>query len=99
MESRQKQVPYTSTRMETRTKIDYQNYQVPVTKQTTKNVTVTRKVPKTVYVDVCTTEQRSMSYTTMETRSRPVSVPYTVPVTETRYRTVNEQVPVQRSKA
>lgn len=98
MENRTKQVPYQTTRQETRMKVENQTYQVPVTKTTTKNVTVTRKVPKTVYVDVVTQECRPHSYTVMENRSRPVKIPYTVPITETRYRTVNEQVPVQRSK-
>jgi len=36
--------------------------------------------------------------TVMETRERQVEVPYTVNVPETKYRTVTEQVPVQKSR-
>merc|ERR1719189_1214501 len=97
-ENRSKQVPYQTTRMETRYKNDTQTYQVPVTRTVTKNVSVTRKVPKTVYVDVVTTECRPSQVTEMQTRTRQVNIPYQHPVTETKYRTVNEQVPVQRTK-
>lgn len=97
-ESRSKQVPYQATRMETRYRNEAQQYQVPVTKTVTKKVSVTRKVPKTIYVDVVTQECRPSQVTEMQTRTRQVRIPYQAAVNETRYRTVNEQVPVQRSK-
>lgn len=78
--------------------METQKYQVPVTTSHTRMVPVTKKVPRTVYVDV--TEQVPQKYNTtrMETRERQVTVPYFVNVPETRYRTVTEQVPVQKTK-
>lgn len=98
-ESRQKQVPYTINRPEQRMRIENQNYQVPVQKCTTKMVSVTRKVPRTIYVDVTTQVPKQETTTVMENRTRQVKIPYTVNVPETRYRTENYQVPVQRTKS
>jgi len=97
-ESRSKQVPYTVQRPEKRTRMETQKYTVPVTTTNTRMVPVTKKVPKTIYVDV--TEQVPQQYTTttMQTRERQVPVPYYVNVPETKYRTVTEQVPVQKTK-
>lgn len=78
--------------------METQKYTVPVTVTKTKMVPVTKKVPKTVYVDV--TEHVPQKYTTtkMETRERQVPVPYYVNVPETKYRTVTEKVPVSKTK-
>jgi len=97
-ESRSKQVPYTVNRQERRIRMETQKYQVPVTTQNVTMVPVTKKVPKTIYVDVTTNVPQQYTTTTMETRERQVPVPYFVNVPETKYRTVTEQVPVQRSK-
>jgi len=97
-ESRSKQVPYTVNRSEKRIKMETQKYTVPVTVTKVRMVPVTKKVPKTIYVDV--TEQVPQKYTTMkmETKERQVPVPYYVNVPETKYRTVTEQVPVPKTK-
>jgi len=59
---------------------------------------VTKKVPKTVYVDVTTQVPKSYTKTTMQTKEKQVPVPYYVNVPETNHRTMTEQVPVQKSK-
>jgi len=97
-ESRSKQVPYTVNRSEKRTRMETQKYTVPVTTTNTRMVPVTKKVPKTVYVDVTTQVPQQYTTTTMQTRERQVPVPYFVNVPETKYRTVTEQVPVQKTK-
>merc|ERR1719412_1188632 len=55
-------------------------------------------VPQTTYVDVTTQVPQTYKTTDYETRTRAVKIPYTVNVPETRYRTVTEKHPVQRSK-
>lgn len=103
-ETRTKQVPYTVNRTETRQRTSTQSYQVPVTKEKTRMVSVTKQVPKTVmvprttYVNVTTQVPQSYKTTEYETRTRQVQIPYTVNVPETRYRTVSEKHPVQRTK-
>merc|ERR1719437_240246 len=54
MEMKSEQVPYQCMKSEQRTRMQNQSYQVPVQKTTTKMVSVTKKVPKTIYVDVTT---------------------------------------------
>merc|ERR1719464_1769401 len=83
---------------EQRTRMQNQSYQVPVQKTTTKMVSVTKKVPKTIYVDVTTQEPKQCTQTVMETRQKMVSIPYSVQVPVTKYRTVTKQVPVQKTK-
>merc|ERR1719273_3123065 len=85
-------------RNETRTRMENQDYQVPVQKQGMKKVTETRKVPKTIYVDVTVQVDKPYTYTAMEKRTRQVPIPYTVNVPETKYRTENYQEPVQKTK-
>jgi len=97
-ENRTKQVPYTTNRTEQRMRVENQNYQVPVQKCTTRMVSVTRKVPRTIYVDVTTQVPKQETTTVMENRTRQVKIPYTVNVPETRYRTENYQVPVTKQK-
>merc|ERR1712025_943928 len=88
----------TVNRQEQRTRMETQKYQVPVTTTNTRMVPVTKKVPKTIYVDVTTNVPQQYTTTTMQTRERQVPVPYYVNVPETKYRTVTEQVPIQKSK-
>jgi len=97
-ESRSKQVAYTVNRSEKRTRMETQKYNVPITTTNTRMVPVTKKVPKTIYVDVTTQIPQNYTTTTMLTRERQVPVPYFVNIPETKYRTVTEQVPVQRTK-
>merc|ERR1719461_1064738 len=49
------------------TQMQNQSYQVPVQKTTTKMVSVTKKVPKTIYVDVTTQVPKQCTQTVMET--------------------------------
>merc|ERR1712025_1031125 len=88
----------TVDRQEQRTRMETQKYQVPVTTTNTRMVPVTKKVPKTIYVDVTENVPQQYTATTMQTRERQVPVPYYVNVPETKYRSVTEQVPVQKSK-
>merc|ERR1719410_748062 len=80
MENRPSQVPYQCTKTEQRTRMQNQSYQVPVQKTTTKMVSVTKKVPRTIYVDVTTQVPKQCTQTVMETRNKMVSIPYTVQV-------------------
>jgi len=64
----------------------------------TKMVSVTKKVPKTIYVDVVTQEPREEQVVVNECRTKTVRIPYQVNVPETQYRTVQERVPVSRTK-
>jgi len=97
-ETRTKQVPYTVNRSERRTRMETQKYTVPITTTNTRMVPVTKKVPKTIYVDVTTQVPQQYTTTTMQTRERQVPVPYFVNVPETKYRTVTEQIPVPKTK-
>jgi len=98
MINRQKTIPYTCNRSERRTRMQTQKYQVPVKTCHTRMVPVTKKVPRTVYVNVTTHVPQQYTTTTMQTRERQVPVPYCVNVPETRYRTVTEQVPVRKTR-
>merc|ERR1719362_513147 len=64
----------------------------------TRMVPVTRKVPKTIYVDVTTQVPQQFNSTVMECRTKQVPVKYNVNVPVTKYRTESYQAPVQRSK-
>jgi len=97
-ETRSKQVPYIVNRSEQRTRMETQKYTIPITTTNTRMVPVTKKVPKTIYVDVTTQVPQNYTTTTMQTRERQIPVPYTVNIPETKYRTVTEQVPVQKTK-
>merc|ERR1719479_735545 len=97
-ETRSKQVPYTDYRSEQRMKYQEQKYQVPASKTVTKMISVTKKVPKTIYVDVTSQVPKQETITNMETRTRQVKIPYTVTVPETKYRTEQYQVPIQKFK-
>lgn len=75
-------------------------YTVPVQKEETVIVPVTRKVPKLTYVDQVFQESRKVSKTVMEPRTRKKVVPYDISVPETRSRMVpySYQVPKTRKE-
>jgi len=78
--------------------METQKYQVPVTTTHTGMVPITKKVPRTVYVNVTSQVPQTYKKTMMQTREKKVPVPYFVRVPETKYRTVTEQVPIQKTK-
>merc|ERR1719195_232616 len=98
MEKRTKTVPYTVNRTETRYRNTVQNYQAPVTRQVSKMVSVKSKEPRTIMVDVVKQVPRTEMKTTMVTKQKSVRVPYTVNLKQTKYSTVTEQVPVNKTK-
>merc|ERR1719436_1872877 len=98
MEKRTKTVPYTTTRTETRYRNDVQSYQAPVTQRVTKMVSVKTKQPRTIYVDVVKQVPKTEMKTTMVNKTKNVRVPYQVNLKETKYSTVTEQVPVNKTK-
>merc|ERR1719461_1119759 len=98
MEKRTKTVPYTMTRTETRYRNDVQTYQEPFTHPVTKMVAVKTKMPRTIMVDVVKQVPRTEMKTTMVTKTKNVRVPYQVNLKETKYSTVTEQVPVNKTK-
>merc|ERR1719204_1457601 len=98
MEKRTKTVPYTVNRTETRYRNTVQTYKVPVPQQVTKMVSVKSKEPRTIMVDVVKQVPRTEQKITMVTKSKNVRVPYAVNLKETKYNTVTEQVPVNKSK-
>merc|ERR1719297_366028 len=98
MEKRTKTVPYTTTRCETRYKNDVQTYKAPFTRPVTKMVSVKSKEPRTIYVDVVKQVPRTEMKTTMVSKTKNVRVPYQVNLKETKYSTVTEQVPVNKTK-
>merc|ERR1719410_1748628 len=98
MEKRTKQVPYTTNRVETRYRNEMKSYQAPVTRRVTKMVTVKTKQPKTIMVDVVKQVPKTEMKTTMVNKQKNVRVPYQVNLKETKYSTVTEQVPVNKTK-
>jgi len=98
VETRTKQVPYTENRNEERVRMEARSFQVPVQKTNTRMVSVTRKMPKTVYVDVTTQVPQQYTETVMECRTKQVPVKYNVAVPVTKYKTVEESVPVQKKR-
>merc|ERR1719436_37090 len=98
MEKRTKTVPYTMTRTETRYRNDVQTYKEPFTHPVTKMVSVKTKQPRTIYVDVVKQVPKTEMKTTMISKTKNVRVPYQVNLKETKYSTVTEQVPVNKTK-
>merc|ERR550534_626643 len=98
MEKRTKTVPYTVNRTETRYRNDVQRYQAPVTRQVTRMVSVKSKEPRTIMVDVVKQVPKTEMKTTMVNKTKNVRVPYQVNLKQTKYSTVTEQVPVNKTK-
>jgi len=95
-ETREREEPYTVKRCETAYRDEEQPYTVQVPKKVTRMVKVTKKVPKTVYVDVVTEEPQESTVMVPETRTRKVKVPYQKEVIDQKYRKVKENVPVTK---
>lgn len=95
-ETRERKEPYSVKRFETAYREEDQEYTVQVPKKVKKMVKVTKRVPKTVYVDVVTEEPREENIMVAETRKRRVKIPYKKEVLEQKYRTVTETVPVTK---
>merc|ERR1719479_754223 len=98
MEKRTKTVPYTVNRTETRYRTQPQTYQEPVTHRVTKMVSVKSKEPRTIMVDVVKQVPTTEMKTTMVNKTKNVRVPFLVNLKETKYSTVTEQVPVNKTK-
>jgi len=95
-ETREREEPYTVKRYETAYREEEQQYMAQVPKKVTKMVKVTKKVPKTVYVDVVTEEPQESTIMVPETRKRWVKVPFQKQVIDQKYRKVKESVPVTK---
>jgi len=95
-ESRERKEPYSVKRFETAYREEDQQYTIQVPKKVTKMVKVTRKEPRTVYVNIVTEEPREETIMVSETRTRRVKVPYQKEVIDQQYRTVTERVPVTK---
>merc|ERR1719410_1050625 len=98
MEKRTKTVPYTVNRTETRYKNQCQTYKEPFTRPVTRMVAVKSKEPRTIMVDVVKQVPKTEMKTTMVSKTKNVRVPYTVNLKETKFQTVTEQVPVNKTK-
>merc|ERR1719411_1602401 len=98
MEKRTKTVPYCVTRTETRYKNKCQTYQEPFTRPVTKMVAVKSKEPRTIMVDVVKQVPKTEMKTTMVSKTKNVRIPYTVNLKQTKFQTVTEQVPVNKTK-
>merc|ERR1719233_1265132 len=94
-ETRERKEPFSVKRFETAYREEQQKYTVQVPKKVTKMVKVTKRVPKTVYVDIVTEEPREENIMVSETRKRRVRVPYQKDVIDQKFRNVTEKVPVQ----
>jgi len=95
-ETRERQEPYTVKRCETSYREENEPYTVQVPQKVTRMVKVTKKVPKTVYVDVVTEEPQESTIMVPETRTRKIKVPYQKEIIDQKYRSVTEQVPVTK---
>merc|ERR1719427_1489008 len=69
-ETRERKEPFSVKRYETAYREEDQSYTIQVPKKVTKMVKVTRKVPKTVYVNVVVEEPREETIMVPETRTR-----------------------------
>jgi len=95
-EIREREEPYSVKRFETAYRDEDQQYTVQVPKKVTKMVKVTKRVPRTVYVNIVVEEPREETIMVSETRNRRVKVPYQKEVVDQKYRTVKESIPVTK---
>jgi len=98
LEKRVRSVPYLEQREEVRYTNTNQSHTVMVPKIRTKMVPVTRRVPKTVYVNEITTVPRQERVMVPEIRQRHVRIPYKVQVPQTKYRNETYHIPVTKYK-
>merc|ERR1719273_2275189 len=97
-EKRTKSVPFQDFKKEKRVKYVNQKITVPDVKCVTKMVSITKKVPKTIYVDMTTQEPRQNIVHGTRTIQKTIKIPFEASVPFTNYKTVTYQVPVQKSK-
>jgi len=95
-ETRERQEPFTVKRCETAYREEDEAYTVQVPQKVTRMVKVTKKVPRTVYVDVVTEEPQESTVMVPETRTRKIKVPYQKEVVDQKFRNVKEEVPVTK---
>merc|ERR1719273_1060698 len=98
MENRQQTVKVQEFRKEKRMKYVNQKITVPDVKCVTKMVKITKKVPKTIYVNMTTEEPRQNIVHGTKTIHKTIRIPYEASVPITSYKTINYNVPVQKSK-
>jgi len=98
LEKRVRSVPYITRKEEVRYTNTKQSHSVMVPKIRTKMVPVTRRVPKTVYVNETTTVPRQERVMVPEIRQRHVRIPYKVQIPQTKYRNETYHVPVTKYK-
>merc|ERR1719233_1152818 len=79
-------VPYVTQREEVRYRNQTQSYTTLVPRMTTKMMPVTRRVPKTVYINEVTTVPMWETAMVPEIRQRSVRIPYKVQIPQTTYR-------------
>jgi len=98
LEKRVRSVPYITQKEEVRYTNTNQSHTVMVPKIRTRMVPVTRRVPKTVYVNETTTMPRQERVMVPEIRQRHVRIPYKVQIPHTKYRNETYHVPVTKYK-
>jgi len=98
VEARTRAVPYITNREEVRYTNQNQQYTTLVPRVKTRMVPVTRRVPKTIYVNEVSTEPRHETVMVPEIRQRSVRIPYKVQVPETKYHNQTYHVPVTKYK-
>merc|ERR1719445_2758135 len=98
MENRQQTVKVQEFRKEKRMKYVNQKITVPDIRRVTKMVKVTKLVPKTIYVNMTTEEPRQNIVHGTKTIHKTIKIPYEASVPFTSYKTINYNVPVQKSK-
>merc|ERR1719150_178864 len=98
MENRQQTVKVQEFRKEKRMKYVNQKITVPDIKCVTKMVKITKKVPKTIYVNMTTEEPRQNIVHGTKTIHKTIKIPFETSVPFTSYKTINYNVPVQKSK-
>jgi len=98
VEKRVRSVPYVTQREEVRYTNTNQSYSTLVPKVQTKMVPVTRRVPKTVWVNETTTVPQQETVMVPTIRHRNVRIPYKVQIPQTKYRNETYHVPVTKYK-
>merc|ERR1719330_1953333 len=93
-----KSVPYTDYKMENRVKFKNVKMTVPDVRTVTDMVKITRKVPKTIYVDVTRTEPRTRKVHCTKTVNKTIKIPYQASVPVQKFRNETKMVPVKKEK-
>jgi len=98
LEKRVRSIPYVTQREEVRYATTNQSYSTLVPKLQTKMVPITRRVPKTVWVNETTTVPQQETVMVPQIRHRNVRIPYKVNIPQTKYRNETYHVPVTKYK-